>query len=73
MNILIIGCGGIGGFFGGKLSQSNKLNVSIAVNSNLEAVQKNGLKIKSIKGDFDFKIDKIFDVNKKNHEQEFAF
>lgn len=71
MNILIVGCGGIGGFFGGKLSQNNDLNVSIAVNSNLEAVQKNGLKIKSIKGDFDFKIDKIFDVNKKNHEQEF--
>lgn len=71
MKILIIGCGGIGSFFGGKLSLNNDFQVSVALNSNLEAVKNNGLKIKSIQGDFDFQIDRIFDVHKKMENPDF--
>jgi 2-dehydropantoate 2-reductase len=73
MNILIIGCGGIGGYFGSRLSQNKELKISIALNSNIEKVKKEGIKLKSIKGDCDFEIDRIFNVHEKAENSDFDF
>ncbi len=52
MNIVVIGAGGVGGYFGGKLAQAG-FNVTFVVRGRtLEAIKINGLQIKSIKGDF---------------------
>ncbi len=65
MNILVIGCGGIGGYFGSKLALDRENKVSVALNSNIDLVKKSGIKVQSIKGDYDFFIDRIFDVHEK--------
>jgi 2-dehydropantoate 2-reductase len=52
MRISIIGTGGVGGYFGGRLAQAGHEVVFIARGTHLEAIQKNGLKVKSTKGDF---------------------
>jgi len=52
MNILIVGAGGVGGYFGGKLAKSG-LDVTFLVRQkHFEAIKQNGLKVKSINGDF---------------------
>ena len=52
MHIVIIGAGGVGGLFGGKLAKSNQKVSILARGAHLEAIQKNGLHVKSIEGDF---------------------
>lgn len=52
MNILIYGIGGVGGFIGGKLAQTQHQVTFIARGDHLKAIQKNGLTIESITGDF---------------------
>ncbi|PHR70705.1 MAG: 2-dehydropantoate 2-reductase [Lutibacter sp.] len=52
MKILVYGAGGVGGYFGGKLTQSGNDITFIARGKHLEAIQKNGLQVKSINGDF---------------------
>lgn len=52
MNITIIGVGGVGGYFGGQLAKAGNNVTFIARGKNLEALRTNGLKVKSIKGDF---------------------
>ncbi|MDA3927911.1 MAG: 2-dehydropantoate 2-reductase [Prolixibacteraceae bacterium] len=52
MKIVVIGTGGVGGYFGGRLALSGN-NVSfIARGEHLKAIQAKGLKIKSAFGDF---------------------
>ena len=52
MNIVVIGAGGVGGYFGGKLAKSG-LNVTFIVRGDtLKAIKTNGLQVKSIHGDF---------------------
>jgi len=52
MNIVVIGAGGVGGYFGGKLAQAG-FNVTFVVRGKtLEAIKTNGLQVKSITGDF---------------------
>jgi len=52
MKILIVGAGGVGGYFGGKLAQTG-LDVSFLVRGkHFEAIKQNGLQVKSIEGDF---------------------
>jgi 2-dehydropantoate 2-reductase len=52
MKIIIIGAGGVGGFFGAKLLKAG-FDVTFVVRGNhLRAIQENGLQIKSIDGDF---------------------
>ncbi len=55
MNILIFGIGGVGGYFGGKLSQAGFDVTMIARGKHLEAIKKNGLEVESINGDFKVK------------------
>lgn len=52
MNIVIYGAGGVGGYFGARLVQAGNNVTFIARGKHLEAIQKNGLKLKSIKGDY---------------------
>lgn len=52
MNIVIYGTGGVGGFFGARLVQAGNNVTFIARGKHLEAIKKNGLQLKSIKGDY---------------------
>ncbi len=52
MHTVIIGVGGVGGYFGGKISNSGQKVTLIARGKHLEAIQQNGLQVKSINGDF---------------------
>ncbi len=52
MNIVVIGAGGVGGYFGGRLAKAG-FNVTFLVRGkHLEAIRDNGLQVKSIYGDF---------------------
>jgi 2-dehydropantoate 2-reductase len=57
MKIGIIGTGGVGGYFGGRLAKVGFDVTFISRGKNLKALQENGLTVKSILGDF--KIDKV--------------
>jgi len=52
MKIVVIGAGGVGGYFGGKLSYAGFDVTFIARGKTLEAIKTYGLNVKSIKGDF---------------------
>ena len=52
MNIGIIGAGGVGGYFGARLAQAGYNVTLIARGEHLAAIRKNGLQVRSIKGDF---------------------
>ena len=52
MNIVVVGAGGVGGYFGGKLAQAGYDVTFIARGKHLEAIQQNGLQVKSINGGF---------------------
>lgn len=52
MKIVVYGIGGVGGYFGGRLTQTNNEVLFIARGKHLDAIQKNGLQVKSANGDF---------------------
>ncbi len=52
MKILIMGTGGVGGYYGGLLAQQGNDVTFIARGAHLNAIQQEGLKVKSIHGDF---------------------
>ena len=52
MKIIVMGTGGMGGYYGGLLSQKGHEVTFIARGEHLAAIQKNGLQVKSIHGDF---------------------
>ncbi|RXP45851.1 2-dehydropantoate 2-reductase [Lutibacter sp. HS1-25] len=52
MKIVIYGAGGVGGYFGARLAQAGNDVTFIARGKHLEAIQKNGLQLKSIKGNY---------------------
>jgi 2-dehydropantoate 2-reductase len=52
MRIAIVGVGGVGGYFGGRLAQAQEDVVFIARGEHLRALQTQGLRVESIKGDF---------------------
>lgn len=52
MKILIMGTGGVGGYYGGLLAQQGNDVMFIARGDHLKAIQQEGLKINSIHGDF---------------------
>ena len=51
MKIVVVGAGGVGGYFGGKLAQGGFDVTFIARGKHLEVIQQKGLQVKSIKGD----------------------
>ena len=52
MRIAIVGVGGVGGYFGGRLAKSGIDTTFIARGATLEALRTNGLRVESIHGDF---------------------
>jgi 2-dehydropantoate 2-reductase len=52
MRIAVFGTGGIGGYFGGRLTQAGEDVVFIARGEHLQAMRTNGLRVDSVKGDF---------------------
>jgi 2-dehydropantoate 2-reductase len=52
MKFVIFGAGGVGGYFGGKLALSGQEVVFIARGEHLMAIQKSGLRVDSILGNF---------------------
>ena len=52
MKIAIIGTGGVGGYFGGKLAKAGYDVTFLARGKHLRAIQQNGLIVKSVLGDF---------------------
>ncbi|MBC5993219.1 ketopantoate reductase family protein [Pontibacter cellulosilyticus] len=57
MKIAIIGTGGVGGYFGAKLAKAGHEVIFLARGKHLQAMQTDGLTVKSIKDDF--KIEKV--------------
>lgn len=58
VNILVVGSGAIGGFYGGKLSQAG-VGISTVCRSDYDTVKTKGFNIKSIWGDFHFMPEQI--------------
>jgi 2-dehydropantoate 2-reductase len=52
MKIAVIGAGGVGGYFGGKLANGGADVVFIVRGATLDALRTDGLRVDSIKGDF---------------------
>ena len=52
MRIAVFGTGGVGGYFGGRLAQAGEEVAFIARGEHLRAMQTQGLRVESIKGDF---------------------
>lgn len=52
MKILIMGTGGVGGYYGGLLAQQGNYVTFIARGAHLYAIRHEGLKVKSVHGDF---------------------
>jgi len=52
MKIAVIGTGGVGGYFGGRLAQAGNEVTFLARGAHLEAMRSNGLTVKSVLGDF---------------------
>ena len=57
MKIAIIGSGGVGGFFGAKLAKAGNEVTFLARGAHLNAINKDGLIVKSVDGDF--KVDQV--------------
>ncbi len=51
MRVLIVGTGGVGGYFGGRLAQAGVDVVFLARGANLDALRRDGLTIESVDGD----------------------
>jgi 2-dehydropantoate 2-reductase len=51
MKIAVMGSGGIGGYFGGRLAYAGEDVTFLARGAHLEAIRKNGLQVKSVAGD----------------------
>jgi 2-dehydropantoate 2-reductase len=52
VKILIMGTGGVGGYYGGLLAQQGRDVTFVARGEHLRAIQNEGLKVKSVHGDF---------------------
>jgi 2-dehydropantoate 2-reductase len=61
MRIAIIGTGGVGAYFGGRLAQAGEDVTFVARGAHLEAIKRDGLRVDSINGDFVIKPAKATD------------
>ena len=66
MEINIIGTGGVGGYFGGRLLDSGANIRFFARGKNFECLKKNGLKVLSAKGNLHLKNIQVYDTNEVN-------
>ncbi|HEY5687920.1 MAG TPA: 2-dehydropantoate 2-reductase [Yeosuana sp.] len=63
MNIVVIGAGGVGGYFGGKLAKAGFEVTFMARGKHLEAIKEKGLQVKSILGDFTVQTNATDNIN----------
>ena len=61
MKFAVMGAGAVGGYFGGLLAQNGHEVTLIARGEHLNALQKNGLTVKSFHGDFHLKLNAVED------------
>jgi 2-dehydropantoate 2-reductase len=52
MRVAVMGSGGVGGYYGGKLAAAGEDVTFVARGAHLAAIQRNGLQVKSVGGDF---------------------
>ncbi len=52
MKVTVVGTGGVGGYFGGRLVQAGADVTFLARGAHLEALQRDGLRVRSVRGDF---------------------
>jgi len=52
MRVAVMGSGGVGGYYGGKLAATGEDVTFVARGAHLAAIQRNGLQVKSVAGDF---------------------
>jgi 2-dehydropantoate 2-reductase len=52
MKVTIVGAGGVGGYFGGRLAQAGVDVAFLARGQHLEALRTEGLRVRSVRGDF---------------------
>jgi 2-dehydropantoate 2-reductase len=53
VKVVVIGAGGVGGYFGGRLAQSGVDVSFLARGAHLAALQTDGLRVRSVRGDFE--------------------
>lgn len=56
MRILVMGSGGVGGYFGGLLARAGEDVTFVARGEHLAAMQRDGLSVRSLHGDFQFPV-----------------
>jgi 2-dehydropantoate 2-reductase len=56
MKVAVVGAGGVGGYIGGRLALTGNEVVLIARGAHLKAIQAEGLKVKSINGNFEVRV-----------------
>jgi 2-dehydropantoate 2-reductase len=56
MKVLVLGAGGVGGYFGGRLAVAGHDVAMVARGPHLAALQEHGLRLQSVKGDVDVRI-----------------
>jgi len=68
MKILIMGTGGVGGYYGGLLAQQGNDVSFVARGAHLDTIRREGLKVKSVHGDFT-----VFPANAVNNPSEVGY
>lgn len=68
MKIAVIGAGGVGGYFGGRLAKAGNDVTFVARGAQLKAMQKHGLKVNSISGNFEINPVKVTDNFRVIHD-----
>jgi 2-dehydropantoate 2-reductase len=56
MRVAVYGAGGVGGYFGGRLAQAGADVHFIARGAHLRALREHGLRVRSVKGDFEIRV-----------------
>ena len=63
MQIVIVGAGGVGGYFGARLARAGESVTLIARGAHLAAIQRDGLRVRSVsEGEYSAKVDAVEDV-----------
>ena len=67
MRIVFVGAGGVGGYFGARLVAAGENVTFLARGAHLAAMQRNGLRVSSPKGDLDLRVQATDDVGAVGH------
>jgi 2-dehydropantoate 2-reductase len=63
MRVVVIGAGGVGGYFGGRLAQAGADVAFVARGPHLAALRSGGLRVQSVKGDFEVPVEATDDIS----------